>query len=1024
MLIAVAGATAPAPAVSARLHRQWAALPERTRARITPVPAGNASAVLTALAELATEAAANGEPFAVCAADLVVSDTPLLQVLDDPRDTSRALVAAADPDRPTFGVRAEGGRLVAAGSERHHLADPTGTFLGLLALRPADLPTAVAAWRDAAAVVEDQAWSDLDPVQVALLALVRSGVTLTAVPAEPYLGARGPAATDLLGRVESLDESDIAWRRASRSGDGVWSTFVLRPISRRLSRFSVRVGLTPNALTLISLVIAIGAAAMIAFGSLPVLIIGAILLQVSLIIDCSDGEVARSTRTFTPFGAWADLTSDRVKEYLALAAIAVAAGQAGGLAWLLALAGLGLQTVRHLQDYSFADTVLVWWRRPRPDLRPLTDTADPAGSAGPSDAVAKLIDSAAGAARWVKQALHAQIGERWLVLTAALIIGGPVAALAAYLVLVAIAELWTLTGWFLRTVTRQDRSPMPEAAAVLLARLRDDGILARVLAGRPRRPLSWLLPPLLTGIEAAVVIGLTAAVAPSAYWLAYGWLAAVACRRYDLFYRHRIGRRPLPFLISALGGGWPVRIPVLIIGALTGPAGFPWVLGVGAIWLALVIIPESLGSAQAALWPSPREYRDRPPLTGPARLRLAKMIIRRAVSVPISQALMRLVPPRRHALIGGLPDTEENSLTTAVGLTRRYAGRVLLVANDVERTRLQLARVATLLAAPDAPAKITVIPKAGWRTYWTFLTAELVCYTHGLYDSPCPRGRRVHVNLWHGTGPKWNANANFAQRIGAQAHAASSPLWGVEAIRALSMRADTTLVAGNPRQDVISAATDRSVVAGVGIDPSRPFVLWLPTFRSSTAAGLVGLAEGEPLTAEAARAFAAAAELAGVQLITKPHRLDAARLDQLGLRVITDDDLGAAGLTLYQLIGLADGMLSDYSSVWVDYLDSGRSIGLYVPDLDSYTEGRGLNLPLLGEVAGELIIDQHTVSAFFSAVADGKCFAEDAQLRLRKRLAMITVAPGGRTDQLLTDVRDLAHRLHGTDLGIAAGKER
>jgi hypothetical protein len=559
---------------------------------------------------------------------------------------------------------------------------------------------------------------------------------------------------------------------------------------------------------------------------------------------------------------------------------------------------------------------------------------------------------------------------------------------------------------------------------VLLARLRDDGILARVLAGRPRRPLSWLLPPLLTGIEAAVVIGLTATVAPSAYWLAYGWLAAVACRRYDLFYRHRIGRRPLPFLISALGGGWPVRIPVLIIGALAGPAGFPWVLGVGAIWLALVIVPESLGSAQASLWPSPREYRDRPPLTGPARLRLAKMIIRRAVSVPISQALMRLVRPRRHALIGGLPDTEENSLTTAVGLTRRYAGRVLLVANDVERTRLQLARVAVLLAAPDAPDKITVMPKAGWRTYWTFLTAELVCYTHGLYDSPCPRGRRVHVNLWHGTGPKWNANANFAQRIGAQAHAASSPLWGVEAIRALSMPADTTLVAGNPRQDVISAATDRSVVAGVGIDPSRPFVLWLPTFRSSTAAGLVGLAEGEPLTAEAARAFAAAAELAGVQLITKPHRLDAARLDQLGLRVITDDDLGAAGLTLYQLIGLADGMLSDYSSVWVDYLDTGRSIGLYVPDLDSYTEGRGLNLPLLGEVASELIIDEHTVSDFFSAVADGKCFAEDSQHRLRKRLAMITVPPGGRTDQLLTDVRDLARRRYGIDLGIAGREDR
>ncbi len=1032
MLIAVAGAPAPAPAISARLRRQCAALPARTRARTTAVPDGDAAGVLTSLAELAAEAAANGEPFAVCAADLLVSDTPLLQVLDDPRDSSRALVAA-DPSTPDpavalvrgpaderpAAVRIERSQLVSAGSERHRLTDPSGAFLGLLMLRPADLPAAAASWRDAAAVITDQGWSDLEPVQTALLALVRSGVTLTAVSADPYLGARGAAATpELLSRVESLNEPDITWRRASRAGDGVWSTFVLRPISRRLSRVAVRVGLTPNALTLISLVIAFGAAAMIAFGPLPAVIIGAVLLQLSLIIDCSDGEVARSTRSFTPFGAWADLTSDRLKEYLALAALAVSASQGNGYAWLLALAGMGLQTVRHLQDYSFADTVLVWWRRPQPDVRPLTETEALIRPAGPSDAVTRLIGTPGGPVRWIKQALHAQIGERWLVLCAGLIIGGPVVALVAYLILVAIAEAWTLTGWFLRTVTRRDRTPLPEATAALLARLRDDGVLVRALAGRPRRPLSWLLPPLLTGIEAVVLIGLTTAIVPSAHWLAYGWLAVVACRRYDLFYRHRTGRGPLPFPISVLGGGWPIRIPVLIAGALTGPIGFSWVLGVGTVWLALVVVPESIGSAVASLRPATREYAEQPPLTGPARLRLAKSVIRRSLSVPTSRLLMALTPPRRHALVGGLPDTEENSLATAVGLTRRYAGRVLLVANDVDRTRQQLGRVATLLDAAGSADRVTVIPKAGWNTYWTFVTAELVCYTHGLYDSPRPGRRRIHVNLWHGTGPKWNANANFAQRIGAQAHSASSPLWGAEAIRALSMRPETTLVAGNPRQDVISAATDRSAVAGVGIDPSRPFVLWLPTFRSSSAAGLVGLAEGEPLTAEAARVFAAAAELAGVQLITKPHRLDAARLDELGLRVITDDDLGAAGVTLYQLIGLADGMLSDYSSVWVDYLHTGRSIGLYVPDLASYTEGRGLNLPLLGDVAGELIITEHTVSDFFSAVADGKCFAEDGQHRLRQRLAMITIPPGGRTDRMLTDVRDLARRTHGADLGL------
>lgn len=1015
MLIAVAGAPATAPGVSDRLRGQCAALPVRARARTTDLPETDPAGVLTGLADLAAEAAANGEPLTVCAADLLVSDTPLLQVLDDPRDGSRALIATlTEPgsDVPASAVRAVRGQLVAVATTRHQLNEATGAFLGLLVLRPADLPTAAAAWRDAAALLGRRGWSDLDPVQTALLALVRSGVALTAVPIDGYLGARGADATpDLLARVEELNEADIAWRRASRPGDGVWSTFVLRPISRRLSRWAVGVGLTPNALTLISLVIAFGACAMIAFGPLPAVIIAAVLLQFSLIIDCSDGEVARSTRSYTPFGAWADLTSDRVKEYLALAALAVCAVRADGDAWLLAVAALGLQTVRHLQDYSFADTVLIWWRRPRPDLRPLSETGPVSRKSGPSDAVARIIGTPTGPVHWIKQALHAQIGERWLVLTVGLIVGGPVVALIAYLVLVGIAELWTLTGWVLRTVTRRDRSALPEAAAVLLARLRDDGVLVKVLAGRPRRPLAWLLPPFLTGLEGLTVLVTTALVAPSALWLGFAWLAVVAARRYDLFYRHRTGRRPLPYLLSVLGGGWPVRIPALIIGALSGPTGHSWLLGIGSLWLALVVVPESLGSALASLRPAGRDYGEQPPLSGPARLRLAKSVLRRAVSVPVSRLLMLLRAPRRQALVGGLPDTEENSLVTAIGLTRRYGGQVFLVANDVEVVRTQLRRVADLLGTPEAADRVSVITKAGLKTYLIFVDSELVLYTHGLYDSPRPVRRRLHVNLWHGTGPKWNANANFAQRIGAQAHSASSPLWGLEAIRALSMRPETAVVAGNPRQDVIAAATDRTAVAGLGLDPERPYVLWLPTFRRSTAAGLVGLAEGESLSPAAAAAFLAAADRAGVQLIIKPHRLDADRLGELGLTVITDADLSAAGVTLYQLIGLADGLLSDYSSVWVDYLDTGRSIGLYVPDLDSYTAGRGLNLPALGDVAGELIITEESAAEFFSAVADGKCFAEDAQLRLRRRLAMITVPPGSRTDAMLGDLKALAPHL-------------
>jgi hypothetical protein len=319
------------------------------------------------------------------------------------------------------------------------------------------------------------------------------------------------------------------------------------------------------------------------------------------------------------------------------------------------------------------------------------------------------------------------------------------------------------------------------------------------------------------------------------------------------------------------------------------------------------------------------------------------------------------------------------------------------------------------------------VAKSARGTYLRFVRAELVAYTHGLYDSPRPVGRRLHVNLWHGTGPKWNANANFTQRIGAQAHAASSPLWGREAIRALAMDPGTRVVAGNPREDVSDAAAVRGARAGLarlGLDPDRPLVLWLPTFRRSDRAGLVGLQEGAELSSAAHRrevvALADAARAAGVQLVAKPHRLDADAYADLGLTVISTADVTAADLSVYQLLGLAHGLLSDYSSVWVDRLRSATSIALYVPDLAGYERSRGLNRPDLSLVAGDLVVDGSSAAEFFTAVGAGRRWRPEAVAYAIERLELIEVAPGRRTERMLTELGDLAHELFGDDLGLGS----
>lgn len=88
---------------------------------------------------------------------------------------------------------------------------------------------------------------------------------------------------------------------------GNWVRGYLLVVGRALARL----GLTPNALTVIGLLLNIGVAVVIAIGH-PVL--GGALLLVASAFDMLDGAVARATGTMTRFGGFLDSTLDRYSE--------------------------------------------------------------------------------------------------------------------------------------------------------------------------------------------------------------------------------------------------------------------------------------------------------------------------------------------------------------------------------------------------------------------------------------------------------------------------------------------------------------------------------------------------------------------------------------------------------------------------------------------------------------------------------------------------------------------------------------
>ncbi len=368
----------------------------------------------------------------------------------------------------------------------------------------------------------------------------------------------------------------------------------------------------------------------------------------------------------------------------------------------------------------------------------------------------------------------------------------------------------------------------------------------------------------------------------------------------------------------------------------------------------------------------------------------------------VLQACVVWLPARHHAVVAGYPDDEGNS----VEVVRRLADRLpvyWLVGDDP-------ASLEWLVADVPRADRVRCLRKNTFAAYWAYVSARYVFFTHGLYGSPEPPSHKTYVNLWHGDGPK--RRKGFAV-VRSTFVVAGTQLWGGKRGRTFGVSEDRVLITGNPRVDQFARPASDQGLRRVGLDPSRKLVLWLPTYRTTDYDGRrVGAARNWTDAAELSHSAAVRLDLAriardaselGATLAVKPHPLDADTFADTGLHIITGSDLRAARITLYQLLARADGLVTDYSSVWTDFLTVDRPIGFYCPDVDSYVAGRGLNVddyPAL--LPGPLLTTREDWLGFVRA-----CTCEPRASREQRARTVVTIGAetrGGATERLLDAV--------------------
>jgi phosphatidylglycerophosphate synthase len=411
----------------------------------------------------------------------------------------------------------------------------------------------------------------------------------------------GPGDLDRALEVESgLDEAALRLRRSSRGDDGFLSTFLVRPLSRRLTRRAVRVGVTPAAITGVSFLLGLLAAGAYAGGSLPWRLVGSLLLLVSLVVDCVDGEVARYTRTSSPRGGWLDVASDRTKEYAVYAGLAfgLAAGAAEHRGWRLASATFVVLLVRHVVDFGY-----------------FVRSIDP--PAGAPDGAASVVGAWSertnrrSALMWAKRAVAMPVGERTLLLVVLAPAVGARWCLYVLLVLSLVSAVYTTAGRVgRRAFARGASAPSARGSQVTtglrLRTLVDAGPLASWLPGLSGR-WGWLAPALARTVEQGGLLLVVAVHCRSALPAAYSLLVVVALHQYDVVYRQRLaGAVEDDGLLGR--PGFVVRCVVVLLVVLLplGAARQPVLWALAAVLAALTVVDSGRWWRAPGLGPLPR----------------------------------------------------------------------------------------------------------------------------------------------------------------------------------------------------------------------------------------------------------------------------------------------------------------------------------------------------------------------------------------------------------------------------------
>jgi CDP-glycerol glycerophosphotransferase (TagB/SpsB family) len=252
------------------------------------------------------------------------------------------------------------------------------------------------------------------------------------------------------------------------------------------------------------------------------------------------------------------------------------------------------------------------------------------------------------------------------------------------------------------------------------------------------------------------------------------------------------------------------------------------------------------------------------------------------------------------------------------------------------------------------------------RGVWLYHRSKYIFFTHGLFSFWRPGARQKVVNVWHGMPIKNIGLLDGKNRRDIEQFnfTIAYNQWFRQIIaNAFGVSQDKILISAHPRIDgmLVEPRIERLHL------PAYKFLtIWLPTYRQSVYGDV--RVDGNIIK----DIFSANSDLSSVDAVlrgnecvclVKPHPMSKANKEEFSqysnIIYIDENTIRDLEITLYQLLGQSDFLITDVSSVYFDYKYTNRPVIVYCPDFAEYKKSRGFVAPIEALIEEEVIVDEH-----------------------------------------------------------------